>query len=798
MAELARVYVSLIPTFRGMSSALRSELNAAQKKMPTSNIKDKTKESVAEGVGQGLVVGSQKSSQKVKDVIEHASDEGVGKGLIVGTEKAKDKIEKPIKDAVEKGAKEGLDATKKQITNKNIEQPLKQKFSVGVGAGMLAGMRAMDSGLMTIGRSLTRSVNNAFISAGRTLQSAVVNPLNIVAASVGAVTAAAIAKGAAFNSQQQRNMVSLTTFLGSREKALEQMERFGNFATKSPFDRGVLIDAQKQLLGFGFEVEQVIPTLQILQDSVAALGGSEQELAGVVSIFAKMRASQTINTEDFNQLADRGINIPEILAKSLNMSEGKFRQAVTKESIRGDEALKAIEIALVGLSKKYEGSADEVKKTWQGSVQRIGAAFRDIGADLTKDIINPQGGGFGVIWANTIADTLRQIQRILKEVFNIKSSNIQGFFQGITSGLERVKDFFTRLTGQDVIKFIDKIVEMTTSLSPLAKFLAVAFGSQFFKGLPLIGDLIPQLTPLMVLLGGLLALSPELREALVTAFHDIFESIKPILPELREFIILLGEQLADILVLAMPIITQFLTLLIDNWDIVVALTTAVIALGVAFNVVTFISGVITTITGALAALGITGGVVTAGMVGMVAAVLAIVAVFGMAAYAFYEAREEWGAFFLSIKMALEALVGPIISFLETIWNYIVKSYERVKGIITTGSLFPETTYSGGGGTFPASYANGGVVPATPGGKLIRVAEAGRSEAIVDEGLLNRRMRDLENIRDNNGSGNGLVVQGDLNFIQRDGETPEEFARRVVNVLTSPDLSLGGSLGSMNF
>ncbi|ABS03196.1 transglycosylase [Kineococcus radiotolerans] len=44
-----------------------------------------------------------------------------------------------------------------------------------------------------------------------------------------------------------------------------------------------------------------------------------------------------------------------------------------------------------------------------------------------------------------------------------------------------------------------------------------------------------------------------------------------------------------------------------------------------------------------------------------------------------------------------------------------------------------------------AMAAGGVVRATPGGTIVRLAEAGRDEAVVDAGLLNARMRELEGL-----------------------------------------------------
>src|SRR5690606_34900976 len=106
------------------------------------------------------------------------------------------------------------------------------------------------------------------------------------ALATGAATAASAAyvaslfrTGVAYNTLQQSSRAALSTLLGGAQQANAQMDKLDAFARTSPFAKSVFITAQQQLLGFGLEARKVIPALSAIQDAVAAVGGSNEQIS---------------------------------------------------------------------------------------------------------------------------------------------------------------------------------------------------------------------------------------------------------------------------------------------------------------------------------------------------------------------------------------------------------------------------------------------------------------------------------------------------------------------------------------
>src|SRR5690606_13331007 len=153
------------------------------------------------------------------------------------------------------------------------------------------------------------------------------------AAGLGALTATTVGTGVAYNTLQQQARSALTTIMKDGDKANAQMNELDKFAKNSPFSKDVFIKAQQQLLGFGMSAKDVIPTLDAIQNSVAAVGGSNQDIAEVSNILAKVIGSGKLTAETFNELGIRGINAADIIGEQMGKTGDDIRTGVTKGTV---------------------------------------------------------------------------------------------------------------------------------------------------------------------------------------------------------------------------------------------------------------------------------------------------------------------------------------------------------------------------------------------------------------------------------------------------------------------------------
>ena len=232
---------------------------------------------------------------------------------------------------------------------------------------------------------------------------------------ITAVGVAALNTGINYNTLQQTSRAALETLTGSAEEANRQMDKLDEFASTSPFAKDVFIRAQQQMLGFGIEAQKVIPYLDSIQQSVAATGGSNHDIAELSRIFSQISASAKITATDLREFGNRGIDAATLIGSQMGMTGAQIRESITAGTLDAGEALDAL---AAGMQETYGGAADNVKNTVAGAFDRVKAAWRDLSGDLAAPLVGPEGGGLFVGLLNQVADLMRAFQGLPDPIKN--------------------------------------------------------------------------------------------------------------------------------------------------------------------------------------------------------------------------------------------------------------------------------------------------------------------------------------------------------------------------------------------
>lgn len=389
-------------------------------------------------------------------------------------------------------------------------------------------------GLGTTASSMLRGIN--------TVMSATGNVVNLATATVAALGTSAITAGAGFNNLQQNANVALTTLMGSSDAARAQMAKLNDFANTSPFGRDTLIQAQQQMIGFGIEADNVVPYLGAVQDAVAGIGGSNQDITEIVSIISRIRSGASLGQEDLNQLADRGINAAALIAQATGKTEQEVRNSIFGNPLRGEEALAGLDAMMSGMQARFDGAAAGLKENLDGARDRVKAAMRDIGAVISAPVIDPTGGGWGVDLTNSYADILRGVQTAITPMVDelalrlapaVDDVNIE--MQGLASSIRQIDMSDLRAMAADLAPYLPTIAGGLAAIS-----------TQGLAAVPVIGGLVSGLNPFAVGLAAAAAASPELREGL----GDILEAASPLVPVIGDVATIAAGALASGLGLA--------------------------------------------------------------------------------------------------------------------------------------------------------------------------------------------------------------------------------------------------------
>src|SRR5665647_3330561 len=169
------------------------------------------------------------------------------------------------------------------------------------------------------------------------------------------VGVAALKTGISYNTLQQTSRAALTTLLGSAQAANAQTDKLDEFARTSPFAKQVFISAQQQMIGFGIATQKVIPYLDAMQNAVAAMGGSNDDVAELTRIMAEISASSKITAVDLMQFG-------------------------------------------------------------KGAIDRVKAAWRDFSGMLAEPLVGAEGGGAFIGLLNGAADLMRAVMALPEPV----------------------------------------------------------------------------------------------------------------------------------------------------------------------------------------------------------------------------------------------------------------------------------------------------------------------------------------------------------------------------------------------
>jgi tape measure domain-containing protein len=395
-----------------------------------------------------------------------------------------------------------------------------------MNVGELVAYLSLDDKQYTQGLDKAQGGMSRLAGAARTGGQAIATSLTTavgLAATMATMATSLVKTGANYNVLQQNSRAALTTILGSQTAVNEQMEKLNELTSRSPFGKDVFIEGQQQLLAFGMAAEKVVPTLDAVQNAVAATGGSSQQLSEITFVLAQIQAAGKITGQDLMQLGQRGIDAASLIGSSLGMSGQEVRDSITAGTL---DSGKAIDALVAGMTAKFGGATDLIKQQWTGAVDRIHAAWRDTGAIIAAPFIDPNGGGQAVTWANLVADSMRSVQKHVTTAMDAVDAKAGPTFDRITSGLEKAN---TVISGFDMNGLIRQ-VESLSRYTPLISGATTALVTLGLKPIPYVGQLASGIGPLVAGVTALVLASPELREV-GGAFTD---ALAPAIPRLEE------------------------------------------------------------------------------------------------------------------------------------------------------------------------------------------------------------------------------------------------------------------------
>lgn len=349
----------------------------------------------------------------------------------------------------------------------------KETFATGVdtGSGFAHGILSTTGKVKAAISTLASSALGALRAAGA-----------VLATTFAGLGAVAIKTGADFNILKQVVGSTLPVLVGSKQGAADLLDEVNKLNDSSPFARDAFLQLTQTLAGFGVEAKRITPLIDAIQQTVAATGGSTDDLLELGQAFAKIQAQGKVSADVLQSFSVRGVDAVAVLANGFKVTTGAMRDMISNGLVPADQA---IDVLTKGLKEKFDGATAAVSKNFPGALQRVQARLRDIGGSLLKTFINPTGGGALVTFLNNMADALSHVNKELIPKLQPALEVVGRLLVGFS---EQVKKVVDSLSGDAFGQFVDKLKPFLPLLVGLAALVPAAFG-----WIPIIG---PQIAAL--------------------------------------------------------------------------------------------------------------------------------------------------------------------------------------------------------------------------------------------------------------------------------------------------------------
>lgn len=256
--------------------------------------------------------------------------------------------------------------------------------------------------------------------------------------------------GIRYNAFLETAKIGLEGVAGSSAAAEKHLAALQKFGERTPFEFTGLVNSSRYMTTFGFQLRDHIPLLTTWGNAVAASGNiSEDALEGVVRAFGQMRTLQRVNSEEMNQLAERGIPAWELLAKAIGKSVAETRKLAERGRLNGGAAVEAM-TAMMDEDPRFKNQMDRMSKTLTGRLSNLedikgralGIATKDLSGDLSDSLdIALKRSDLAEKMASRLNTVLAPVGGMIKATVkgSIGGGMTDGLSEGIIGGFAAIK-----------------------------------------------------------------------------------------------------------------------------------------------------------------------------------------------------------------------------------------------------------------------------------------------------------------------------------------------------------------------
>lgn len=242
-----------------------------------------------------------------------------------------------------------------------------------------------------------------------------------------------------FNSTMQSATTSFTTLLHSAGEASSLVSQLNAIDQASTLDMTDLSKAAQEMISFGVNSSQVVPTIKELGDISQ---GNSEKFNALALAFSQTSSAGKLTGQDLLQYISAGFNPLQVIAQKTGKSMAELRDEMGKGQISAADVAGAFQTATSAGGAFYNATAD-ASKTYSGQMAMLGSsvtetlgamikpAFTDFTNNVLPHLISIMG---------TVSDTFNSTGSVTDAVAaGLKAAfgpDVAGAFTAIAAGVQ--------------------------------------------------------------------------------------------------------------------------------------------------------------------------------------------------------------------------------------------------------------------------------------------------------------------------------------------------------------------------
>ena len=323
----------------------------------------------------------------------------------------------------------------------------------------------------------------------------------IAAVGIGSVTEALGAAKHAFidyNAELEQTRVAFTSMLHSAAEADKMLSSLQKFAAETPFEMPGVRTAAQQLIAFGYEADEILPTLTALGNAASGLGRGQDGFNHLAFVFGQIRTTGKLMGQDVMQLAQLGVPVKDILAKNLGLAKDELSR-IGELGIDADVAIQAL---IDGMNERFPDMMKKQSETFEGILSNI------------KDNLGQAFGGIGL-------GVFEEAKKGLLEIKEITDT----FLLNVQQNKNIFEDILPRDLAQKITALWNALQNILSEFKPLIEPLGEALGALFELSIDKARLLYVGLRPIVAVLVEIASIALEAAAALAEFVDFGYEKI---------------------------------------------------------------------------------------------------------------------------------------------------------------------------------------------------------------------------------------------------------------------------------